>query len=68
MEERFFFLLKTNSIFIAVLRLKLWFSGFDTIRFQTFKIFLDFAHFSRFFVLPPYHVNDNSFITHWLSK
>ena len=35
-----FFLLKSNSIIIAVLRLKLWFSVYDTTIFHNFlKIF-----------------------------
>ena len=36
MKELFSFQLISNSIFIANLRLKLWFSGFDTIDFTFF--------------------------------
>ena len=59
MKECFFFLLKSNSIFIAVLRLKLLFSGFDITRFH---------HFSRFLVLSQYHVINSRISLYWLSK
>ena len=50
-------LLSTDLKFnpVAVLRVKLWFSGFDTTGFYVFY-FYTFAHFSRFFpALSHYH-------------
>ena len=64
-KKEFFFLLNYNLIFIAILRVKLGFSGFDT---TSFHIFFSFRHLpifwlSRFFILLAVH------ITHyWRSK
>ena len=61
MKECSFSLMKSNLISIAVLQIKLWFSGFDT-RFHNFFKFQVFAHSSRFLVLSHYHVIDSSYI------
>ena len=46
-KECSFFLLNSNFVFIAVLRLQLWCSGFDNTRFHNFFFnFYVFAHFS----------------------
>ena len=49
-----------NLISIVVLRLKLWFSGFDTTRF---RILTYLPIFHVFLVLSHYHVIDSSHIT-----
>ena len=54
----------TDLIFIAVLRLKLWFSGFDNIDFTNFFIF----RFSRFLVSAHYFIIDSSLFYYWRSK
>ena len=49
LRKCFFFLLISNSIFIAVLRLNLWFSGFNTTRNRNF-------YKKNFGFLPIFHV------------
>ena len=70
MKECFFFLLNSNSIFIAVFHHKLWFSGIDNNRFH--KIFYFYvllvAHFSRFLVLSHYQLLTVHISHYWRSK
>ena len=49
-----------SLISIAVLRFKLWFSGFDTTRIY---IFIGICPFFTFLVLSNYHIVDSSHIT-----
>ena len=62
LKECFISLLQSNSIFIAVLRLKLWLLALIQLDFNFFN-FKVIAHFSRFLVLSHYPVIDSSYIT-----
>ena len=78
MKECFFFLLNFSSIFIAVLQLKLFFSGFDTTRFHffftsrfffyRFSCFLVLSHYNVISVITVYSVYNSSNITKMVFK
>ena len=70
MKECFFFLLISNSIFIAVFYLKLWFSGFDNTGLHKIFYFhvLSLAHFSRFLVLSHYQLLTVHISHYWRSN
>ena len=54
-KECSFFLLNSNLVFIAVVRLKLWCSGFDSTRFHKFFLGIcPFFMFSKFVKLSRY--------------